>query len=162
VLIKGSPPEDMARIIICMILSLAVSGCGLSTGTTVRTGEAARGRILSNGVRLPISATNLYYAFQPQFANYIDTWISFTATPADCTSVAQALARSKTNAPVFVPGTRSREDAVTRGPAYHHPEFASPCWNLSSVTNGTMFETKGLFVLIDNDNHRIYVSLRSP
>jgi hypothetical protein len=149
----------VTRSIIFLILSIAVSGCGLSS--TVRTDEAARGRILSNGVKLPGSATNLYYAFQPQFADYLDTWISFTATPADCMGVVQALARSKTNAPAFVSGTRSRDDAVTGGPAYHHPEFASPCWDLSSVTNGTMFETKALFVLIDNDKHRVYISLRA-
>src|SRR4051812_29634562 len=103
----------MTRIIIILILSIAVTGCGLDTSTIIVTDEAARNRIESSGVKLPASATNLYYAFQPQFADYLDTWISFTANPADCKSVAEALARAKTNAPAFVPGTRSRKDAVT-------------------------------------------------
>ena len=77
-------------------------------------------------------------------------------------SVAQAVARTKAPTPSFVPGTRSNRNATTGGPAYHHREFASSLWDLSTVTNGTMFETKGLFVLIDNDKNRIYIALRSP
>ena len=115
-----------------------------------------------SGVKLPISATALYYAFQPQFADHLDTWISFSADAAECISTAQALARTKNPKPDFVSGTRSSSDAITGGPAYHHPEFASPRWNLSTVRNGTIFETKGLFVLIDNENNRTYIALRKP
>lgn len=144
-----------------MIMSLC-AGCGFNTSTVVRVDEAARSKIVSSGVTLPASATNLYYAFQPQFADYLDTWISFSATPSGCMSVARTIASTKTNAPVFGVGTKSKDANVTGGPAYHHPEYASPRWDLSTVTNGTMFETTGLFVLVDTDNNRVYVSLRAP
>ena len=153
----------MNKLIVILSVAIAVvAGCGVDTSTIVETGEAARSRIVSNGVALPASATDLYYAFQPQFADHLDTWISFSASPADCLSVAQAVASTKTNAPVFVAGTPSRFDNVTGGPAYHHSEYASPYWDLSTVTNGTMFETKRLFVLVDTDKNRVYISLRVP
>ncbi len=144
---------------VCMILGV---GCGLDTSTVVKTGEDARSKIESRGVALPASATNLYYAFQPQFANYLDTWISFTANPTDCLSVAQAVAGTKKKTPVFVSGTRSREDYVTAGPRYDHPEYASIYWDLGKTTNGTMFETDGLFIMIDKDKNRIHISLKAP
>jgi hypothetical protein len=144
------------------IILAACAGCGFNTSTVIRTDEAARSKIVSSGVTLPASATNLYYAFQPQFADYLDTWISFSATPSDCMSVAQAIASTKTNTPVFAVGTKSKDANVAGGPAYHHPEYASPRWDLSTVTNGTMFETTGLFVLVDTDKDRVYVSLRAP
>lgn len=139
-----------------------LTGCGLNTSTVVRTDEAARSKIVSSGVSLPASATNLYYAYQPQFADYLDTWMSFSATSNDCISVAQAIAGKKTPSPVFVTGTKSMHDNVSGGPAYHHPEYASPRWDLSTVTNGTMFETNGLFVLVDTDKNVIYISQRAP
>jgi hypothetical protein len=46
--------------------------------------ESARNKIEGIGEKLPASATNLYYEFQPQFADYHDTWISFSASAADC------------------------------------------------------------------------------
>ena len=144
---------------ICIALA---AGCGLNTDTVVKTGEDARKRIVSSGVTLPASATNLYYAFQPQFADYLDTWISFTANPTDCLSVAQIVAGTKTNTPVFVSGTRSRFDNVTGGPGYHHPEYASVYWDLDKTTNGTMFEADGLFIMVDKDRNRIHISLRAP
>jgi hypothetical protein len=152
----------MIRMIGIMTTCAVVAGCGVSTDTVVRTGDRARSRILSSGVTLPISATNLYYAFQPQFADYLDTWISFSASPADCLSVARTLASAKTNNPALVPGTRSRFDNVTGGPGYHHPEYRSAHWDLGTVTHGTMFETDGLFVMVDTERNRIYISLRAP
>ncbi len=151
----------MTPTIKILFMCVALVGCGSCTRTVVKTDENARSHIESSGVKLPASATDLYYAYQPQFADYLDTWISFTATAADCKSVAESLAGSKTSRPTFVSGTRSQSVAVTGGPAYHHPEFATTRWDLSTVTNGTVFETKGLFVLIDNDKSRIYISMRT-
>ncbi len=154
---------NMARLLTILLLCIGVStGCGVGTGTVVRTDGAARSRIVSSGVALPASATNLYYAFQAQFADHLDTWISFSSSSADCTSVAHAIASTKTTSPTFVAGTKSKHDNVSGGPAYHHPEYASPRWDLSTVTNGTMFETKGLFVLVDTDKNRVYISQRAP
>ena len=144
------------------MFALVVSGCGPDTRTVIQTDEAARASILDSGVKLPASARDLYFAFQPQFANYLDTWISFSAEAAECMSAAQAIARTKTPAPNFVSGTRSSSDAVSGGPAYHHHEFASPRWDLSTVRNGTTFEANGLFVLIDNDKNRTYIALKKP
>ena len=147
---------------VALMFALIASSCGPDLRTVIHTDKAAKAPILASGVTLPSSATNLYYAFQPQFSDHLDTWISFSAAPADCMSAAQALARTKTPTPGFASGTRSSSAAITGGPAYHHPEFASARWDLSKVRSGTMFETNGLFVLIDNDNHRTYIALRSP
>jgi len=147
---------------VALTFALITSGCGPNTRTVIHTDEAARAPILATGVKLPTSATNLYYAFQPQFADNINTWISFSAEAADCVSAAQAAARTKTPTPDFVSGTQSTSKAVTGGAAYHHPEFVSPRWDLSTVRSGTMFETNGLFVLIDKDKNRTYIAIRRP
>ena len=138
---------------IMVILAVVCAGCGL--GPVIKIDKAARGRIVSSGVSLPASATNLFYAHQPQFADYLDTWISFSASPADCMTSAQAISGTKTNAPVFVPGTKHKQ-------ANHHPESVSQRWGLNTITNGTIFETKGLFVLVDQDRNIVYISMRAP
>ena len=137
-------------------------GCGESTDTVIQTGATARSQIVANGVSLPSSATDFYYAFQPQFSDHLDTWISFSATPADCMIAAQAVAGKKIPTPVFISGTRSQHNNVTGGPAYHQPKYASSYWNLSTITHGSMFECKGLFVLVDTDKNKVYISLRAP
>jgi hypothetical protein len=147
--------------LLCLFVAL-IAGCVPSTKTIVKTGEAARSSIAASGVTLPASASNLYYALQPQFSDNLDTWISFSADRADCMATAKAVSGSKAIAPVFTPGTRSKSDAVTGGPAYHHAEYATPLWDLSTVKNGTMLETKGLFVLVDLDVDKVYISLRAP
>jgi hypothetical protein len=150
-----------ASPLLCFFVAL-IAGCVPSTKTIVKTGEAARSRITATGVTLPASASNLYYAHQPQFSDTLDTWISFSADSAECMVAAKAVAGGKAIAPVFTPGTRSKSEAVTGGPAYHHAEYATRLWDLSTVKNGTMLETKGLFVLVDLDAHRVYISLRAP
>ena len=147
--------------LLCLFVAL-IAGCVPSTKTIVKTGEAARSSIAASGVTLPSSASNLYYANQPQFSDNLDTWISFSANSGDCMTTAKAFAVGKTIALVFNPGTRSKSDAVTGGPAYHHAEYATPLWDLSTVKNGTMIETKGLFVLVDLDANKVYISLRAP
>ncbi|MBN2494537.1 MAG: hypothetical protein JXR96_08110, partial [Deltaproteobacteria bacterium] len=151
--------EPLSRLPLILCLGVVILGCD---ETIVGMDDAARGCIAASGVHLPPTATELYYAFQPQFADYLDTWISFSASSTDCMSAARSLARLERDEPVFVAGTRSRSDAVTGGPAYHHPELATPRWDLSGVTNGKLFETKDLFVLVDTDRSRVYIALRSP
>jgi hypothetical protein len=160
--IPNSNVNGMQPLAVAITAVLFTSGCGPDLRTVVHTDKAARAPILATGVTLPTSATDLYYAFQPQFSDYIDTWISFSADAADCVSAAQAAARTKTPTPTFVAGTQSPLKRVTGGAAYHHPEFASPRWDLSTVRNGTMFETNGLFVLIDTDKNRTYIAMRRP
>lgn len=145
-----------------IVIMLIMAGCGVNTDTVIQLDAGARSYIATNGVSLPASATDLYYAFQPQFSDHLDTWISFSATSADCIIVAQAVASKKVANPVFISGTRSQRDNVTGGPAYHQPKYASKYWNLSAVTHGSMFECKGLFVLVDTDKNKVYISLRSP
>lgn len=153
----------MTRLLPYQILSILIFvGCGVYTKTVIETGAAARTQITANGLSLPASATDLYYAFQPQFSDHLDTWVSFSASQADCRSVAQAVASKMVATPVFTSGTRSKHKNVTGGPAYHHPKYTSIYWNLSTVTNGSMFECKGLFVLIDTDKNKVYISFRAP
>ena len=150
-----------ASSLLCLLVAL-IAGCVRSTKTIVKTGEAARSSIAASGVTLPASASNLYYAHQPQFSDNLDTWISFSANSTDCMATAKAVAGGKAITPVFILGTRSRSEAVSEGPAYHHAEYATPLWDLSTVKNGTMLETNGLFVLVDLDAHKVYIALRAP
>lgn len=143
------------------VLFFVIRDLGRSCDTVVLMDEAARNKIEEIGVKLPNSASNLYYALQPQFADYHDTWASFSATAADCEDFARRLASREIDAPVFVPGTHSRHEQVTRGPAYHQPALATPRWNLTTVTNGEVFEVRRLFILVDIGNDRVYVSTRT-
>lgn len=152
----------LALAICALAFTLMFAPVWLATHTILRTDESARASIEAHGVTLPDSAKGLYYAFQPQFADHLDTWISFSASATDCKTAAEAIARTKAPDPRFIPGTRPGSDAVAGGPAYHHPEYASAHWDLSTVANGTMFETNGLFVLIDKDRSRVYIALRAP
>jgi len=126
------------------------------------TGESARSRIIASGVTLPASASDLYYAHQPQFSDRLDTWISFSTNSADSMATAKAVAGIKAKTAVFSPGTRSKSEAITGGPAYNDAKYTTPYWDLSTVSNGTMFETKGMFVMVDLDVHKVYISLRTP
>ena len=143
------------------VLLFAIRDIWKSCDTVVLVDEAARSKIQEIGAALPNSASNLYYALQPQFADYHDTWASFSANVADCRDYARSLASREIDAPVFVPGPRSRHEPVTKGPAYHHPALATQWWNLAAVTNGEVFEARRLFILVDAGNNRVYVSTRT-
>ena len=143
------------------VLFFVIRDFSKDCANVVLTDEGARSKIEQIGVKLPNSATNLYYALQPQFADYHDTWVSFSANAMDCTNFAHRLASREIDAPVFVPGTRSRHEPVTKGPAYHQPALATPRWNLTTVTNGGVFEARRLFILVDTGNNRVYVSTRT-
>ncbi len=140
---------------------LVIHSLWASTDTVILTGHDAHSRIKDTGVTLPDSADELFYAYQPQFADYHDTWISFSVDPDACMAAAQELALLGSKAPVFVAGTRSRYAWVNGGPAYHHPELATRHWDLTTVTNGKVFEAKRFFILVDTDTSRIYMSLRA-
>ncbi len=74
-----------------------------------RTGDSARTSIEASGVKLPASATNLSYDFESQFSTYRDTWISFSASAADCMSAARAIARTQAPAHPGAVSTSHRE-----------------------------------------------------
>ena len=147
------------------LLYKAISSCAESVCPVEgerEQGEKARKKIESYGLGLPKSATNLYYAYQPQFADRLDTWIAFSADSEDCMRIARKIAATKSDSPKFISGTRAKSEAVSAGPKYGYTGYATSLWDLSVVKAGTKFEIDGLFVLVDLDHNRVFISLRSP
>jgi hypothetical protein len=150
-------PPMLTAIFIAAILTT----CQSFPDSISHKGEEAREAILACGVPIPASAKDLFHAYEPQFAQHLDTWISFTASPADCTSVATALANAKAADPKFFPFKGAERDAPTEGPRGPGLYIPSPDWNIFAVNKGMAFKAKGFFVLVDNDAGRIYIALRA-
>lgn len=145
-------------LVIVIIIGLKFVAGSLANfgGPRVLTDAAVRARIEERGVTLPASAGSLYHSIVA-FVDHTE-FIGFTTAPEDAMPVAIAFARRATNSPAFVPGTRSEHSFVNKGPAGWGPEWASALWDISSVTNGRVFEIRHLFVLVDTDKSRVYIS----
>ena len=71
---------------------------------------------------------------------------------------ALAFAQRTTNAPSFVAGTQSEHYSINEGPEHWGPEWEDPLWDISSVKIGQVFEIRYLFVLVDTDRSRVFIS----
>ena len=118
--------------------------------------EAVRSRLVERGVNLPVSAHHLYHSI----AGFVDhtEYIAFSAAPSDAMPTALAFARRATNSPSFTPVTKSKHRFINDGPKYWGPEWATPLWDITTVTNGQMFEMRHLFIVVDTDKSRVYIS----
>ncbi len=128
-----------------------------SWGTpVVMTDEAVRSRLEERGVHLPASANHLYHSI----AGFVDhtEYIAFSTAPDDAMPTAIAFAQRATNAPIFTVGTQSEYSFINDGPGHWGPEWASPLWSIAAVTNGQVFEIRYMFVLVDTDKNRVYIS----
>jgi uncharacterized protein with LGFP repeats len=85
-------------------------------------------------------------------------YIAFSTAPADAMRAAVAYARRATNSPTFAAGTKSEYRFINEGPGHWGPEWATPLWDITTITNGQVFEIRHLFVLVDSDKSRVYIS----
>jgi hypothetical protein len=118
--------------------------------------EAVRSRLENSGVDLPESAHHLYHAI----AAFVDhtEYIAFSTAPADAMPTAIAFAKRATNSPSFTQGTRSSHSFINDGPSSFGAEWESPLWDIATVTNGQILELEHLFILVDTDKSRVYIS----
>jgi uncharacterized protein with LGFP repeats len=123
----------------------------------VMTDDVVRTQIEGRGVELPASAGKLYYSI----AGFVDQteFIAFTTAPTDVMQSAISFAQQATNVPVFKSGSKSEYSFINDGPKGWGPEWATPLWDISSVKNGQMFEIRHMFILVDTDNSRVYISM---
>ena len=122
----------------------------------VVTDEAVRTRLANSGVDLPASAHHLYHAIAG-FTDHTE-YIAFSTAPSDAMPTAIAFAQSATNSPSFTQGTKSKHSFINDGPRSLGSEWDSPLWDITTVTNGQVFELEHLFILVDTDKSRVYIS----
>ena len=156
-------PAFIAGVIVTLILTGIVHFCltfasGMANWgqPVVASDEAVRSRLAARGVDLPASAHHLYHSL----AGFVDhnEYIAFSTAPADAMPVAMAFAQRATNSPSFRPGTKSEHSFINDGPRCWGPKWATSLWDITTVTNGQMFEMRHLFVLVDTDKSRVYIS----
>ena len=118
--------------------------------------DAVRNRFAERGINLPTSAHHLYHAI----AGFVDhsEFIGFSTAPEDTLPCAISYAKQRTNSPTFVTGTRSKYDFINKGPQIWGKQWATPLWDITTVTNGQLFEVEHTFILVDTDKNRIYIA----
>ena len=122
----------------------------------VTSDNAVRARLDGRGVLLPESAHHLYHAI----AGFVDheEYIAFSAPYNDCMSSAMKYARRQTNEPIFSKGTKSEYEFINEGPAHWGTEWATPLWDIHNVKSGLVFEERHVFVMVDTDSNRVFIS----
>lgn len=133
-------------------------GHGLAGWGTPRviTDEAVRARLQERGVHLPPSAHNLYHSI----AGFVDhtEYIAFSATPDESMAAAFAYAKRTTDNPQFIDGARSQFPFINDGPGHWGDEWATTLWDIKPVTKGKVFEERHVFVLVDTETSRVFIS----
>jgi hypothetical protein len=156
-------PWFLAGVLLTLLLTGATVlimdvGRGLAAWGTpqVITDEAVRARLTERGVKLPPTAHKLYHSI----AGFVDhsEYIAFSATPDECLAAAVAYAKRSSDRPEFKDGIRSQYDFINEGPGHWGDEWKTPLWDIQGVINGRVYEERHLFVLIDTDASRVFIS----
>lgn len=145
-----------ATLIIVCIVVLYREYDNIGKPQVLNNGDA-HVRFLERGVPVPNSAKDLYYFYLEGFTNYRE-YFSFSTDLSDARAVAQTCAKRVVKNPIFTNNIQSTQWFVNDGPGHDNPKWKTPLWNLNSVKNGELFEDKQLFVLVDIDNSRVYIS----
>lgn len=123
----------------------------------VALGSVARSEIRKKCIPIPDNARDEFYWYKQGIDH--TAYLSFTLPAHEAEAWLSDEVRNNGLSATLVPGNKSEFQWINEGPSRSKPKKWKPeYWNLTSITNGLMYERRHWFGCVDPDTGRIYIS----